>query len=168
MKTILIAAIGNQNQLGKDNKLLWNIPEDLAHFKAITSGSPIIMGRKTFESLPGVLPNRMHIVISNQKTHKFNNKYCDASFENLKYGLNYLQNSNINKAFIIGGGQIYKQALEENLVNEMYISHVDYNGEADTYFPKIKEEDWKKTLVSTHSSTETEPAWDLYHYYKRK
>lgn len=166
MKTILIAAIGNQNQLGKDNKLLWHIPEDLAHFKAITSGSPIIMGRKTFQSLPGILPNRKHIVITSKNIgHTHEVSYSNSLYASLKQ---CKSNKGINKVFIIGGGQIYKQSLEEELVDEMYISHVDYNGDADTYFPKIKEEDWKKTLVSTHSSTEAEPAWELYRYYKRK
>lgn len=152
MKIIIISAIGNNNQIGKDNKLLWNLPEDLEHFKNLTSGYPVIMGRKTFESLPFKLPNRLNCVITNAKTHKFGNKICDEIHNSLINAINSLSQYNYEKVFIIGGATIYKEAIDLRLVDEMYISEVNYNGDADTHFPTIFNEHWNSELISEYQN----------------
>ena len=141
----IIVAIGKNNEIGKNNKLLWHIPEDLKKFKKITSGKTVIMGRNTYESIGKPLPNRHNIVLSkNSKlfSNNFNEKLeiCDDFFEIVeKY-----KNSD-EEVFIIGGSQVYKKSLELGIVEKLYISHIDFSdNEADSYFPEIDCSMWKK------------------------
>ncbi len=137
----LISAIGKNNELGKDNKLLWHIPEDLKFFKNITLNKNIIKGINTYYSLPKVLPQRTHIVLTHQNINLdkdikiFNNlntllKYCSATKEEF---------------FVIGGAQIYEQML--NYVSKMYLTEILTTKEADVYFPSFKKEDWTSELL---------------------
>jgi len=129
----MIAVIGTKNELGCKNKLLWNLPEDLKHFKKITSGHTVIMGRKTFESIGFPLPNRKNIIITRDK--KYNTPNCEIvhNIENLakKY-----QNSG-EEVFIIGGGKIYQEFLKHS--DKLYLTLVDDSPTADTFFPEHKE-----------------------------
>lgn len=157
MKVKLIAAIGNQNQLGKDNKLLWHIPKDLELFKKLTSSSPIIMGRKTFESLPGILPNREHIVITGNFDIPKHSLVTYVS--SIHVAIDLLSSKEKDECWIIGGGEIYKQALEQNLVDELHISHVNYSGDADTFFPEIDYSKWELQAHLKHESFNKEPVF---------
>lgn len=139
----IIVAIGKNNEIGKNNKLLWHIPEDLKKFKKITLGKTVIMGRNTFESIGKPLPNRHNVVLS-KNLQNINNKknleICDDFSKIIKKYKN-----SVEEVFIIGGAQIYKKALELGIVEKLYISHIDFSDdEADTYFPEIDYNLWKK------------------------
>lgn len=126
----IVVAIANNNAIGVNNQLLAHIPGDLPRFKALTTGHTVIMGRKTFESLPkGALPNRRNIVISRNKTLQLPNCEIATSPEN---AIALLQND--EKAFIIGGGEIYKLFLEQ--AHQLYITQIEKDfPEADAFFP---------------------------------
>lgn len=155
MTKSLIVAHGNNNQIGLNNKLLWSIPEDLKNFKRITHGKTIIMGRKTFESLPGLLPDRYHIVVTSDPK--------DTDIPNLNYVHSIHQafadcrSHAEDEVFIIGGGQIYDEALP--YIDKMYISEVDYDGEADTFMPEYNESDWETLDEIKYEKTKSTPEW---------
>ena len=141
----IIVAIGNNNEIGKNNKLLWHIPEDLKKFKEITQGKTVIMGRNTYESIGKPLPDRHNIVLS-KDLKLFSNNYnekleiCDNFSEIVKK----YENSD-EEIFIISGAQVYKKALESGIVEKLYISHIDFSDDqADTYFSEIDYNMWKK------------------------
>lgn len=134
----LIVATAQNNVIGGDNKLLWHIPEDLKRFKSITSGNVIIMGRKTFESLPGVLPNRKHIVITRDKNYTVDNPNVEV-IHNFEQVINIFKNSP-DEAFIIGGGQIYNEVI--HTVDKIYLTKVLKNFQGDTVFPQIDYSLW--------------------------
>jgi dihydrofolate reductase len=129
----LIAGIGKNNELGKENKLLWHLSADLKHFKEITSGHTVIMGRKTFESLPnGPLPNRRNIVITRDTKYKAEGIEIVHS---LPEAIGLFKKSE-DEIFIIGGAEIYKQAME--YADKLYITHVEAEDkDADAFFPEI-------------------------------
>lgn len=135
----IIVAIAKNNVIGNDNKLIWHISEDLKRFKEITSGKTIVMGRKTFESLPGVLPNRKHIILTRDKNFKVNSECVEIiyDFDEL---LNKYKNSD-DEVFIIGGGEIYKQLLPYS--NKLYLTKINKDFDGDTYFPQINYNDFK-------------------------
>ena len=134
-KVSLIAAIDENSVLGKDNKLIWHLPEDLKRFKRLTTGHSIIMGRKTFESLPKALPNRHNIVVTrNQNYSKEGVTVChslEAAIECAK---------NDDQPFVIGGGQVYEQAIELADVIELTKIHAQFEG--DVFFPEIDLKKW--------------------------
>ena len=129
----IIVAIAENNIIGGDNKLLWHIPEDLKRFKAITSGNTIIMGRKTFESLPGVLPNRKHVIITRDENYSVDNENVEV-IHSLSQVINKYKNSS-EPAFIIGGGEIYKQLIHN--VDNLLLTKVFKSFDGDTSFPQI-------------------------------
>ncbi|HUD02738.1 MAG TPA: dihydrofolate reductase [Candidatus Paceibacterota bacterium] len=146
----IIAAIGQGRALGKNNELLWRIPDDLKRFKALTTGHPVIMGRKTFESLGKPLPNRTNIVIMYATENRANHPEYD--FENVMIANSLeeaIEKANVldEEIFIGGGAMIYTQALP--LADRLYLTLIDDKKDADVYFPayetiftkKIKEED---------------------------
>lgn len=148
MKTILIVATAQNNAIGKDNHLLWHLPADMKFFKEQTSGHTIITGRKNYESIPEKfrpLPNRTNIVVTRDKNYLATGAMVVNSLEE---AIEKAKNSGAEKCFIIGGGQIYKECLEKNLVDEMLITHVETNPDADTFFPGIEFEKWTKELIS--------------------
>lgn len=136
MKISIIAAIGKNNELGKNNALLWSLPADMAHFKKLTTGHTVIMGQKTFESIGRPLPNRKNIVLSLDKKFKPSGVEITNSIEKaIKMSKSALNTKN-KEIFVIGGGQIYK--LFMNIADKLYITHVDASfPEADTFFPEI-------------------------------
>jgi dihydrofolate reductase len=158
MKVILIAAIGKNNEIGLNNKLLWRSPSDLSSFKTITEGYPIIMGRKTFESLPGILPNRTHIIVTNKdKTLSVFNS-ADSVKSSILEAIKEASDFGSEKVFIIGGASIYKQALEQDLVDELIITHVDWSGYADTYI-HFDKSIWKYSKDLQSYNGEVGPCW---------
>lgn len=129
IKISLIAAIASGNRaLGKDNELIYKIPEDLKRFKSITSGHTVIMGRKTFESIGHALPNRNNIVITRDSNYIAPGCQIVSSLEEA------LQQAQDEEVFIIGGGQIYQEVI--NKANKLYLTIVEGNPEADTFFPE--------------------------------
>lgn len=160
MKVILIAAIGRNGEIGLNNKLLWKSPSDLAQFKAITEGYPIIMGHKTFQSLPGILPNRKHYVVTS-KLLIDNRVEPVHSIKDSLLGLQGL----CDKVFIIGGASIYKQALEQDLVDELIITHMNWEGEADTFL-RLDLSKWNFVDTLSSYSGEVGPTWSQKHYIK--
>lgn len=134
----IIAAISENNVIGKDNKLLWHLPEDLKRFKELTTDHTIIMGRKTFESLGRILPNRKHIVLTRDLGYNI-----DSDWVKVIHSIDEL-NGYINddeEHFVIGGALIYNQLLKDT--KKMYITKIYKKYEGDAYFPKINEEEWK-------------------------
>lgn len=134
-----IVAIANNNVIGKDNKLIWHLPEDLKRFKQITTGKNIIMGRKTFESLGRVLPNRKHIILCNDMEMDIDNENVEILDDISKLD-KYINSDEEN--FVIGGATIYKLLMP--YVNKLYITKINHDFEGDVYFPEIKEAEWKE------------------------
>ena len=143
----LIAAIGKNNELGKGNRLLWHMPADMKHFREVTVGHPIIMGRKTFESLGRPLPNRRNIVITRDKTYTSHGVYIVNSLEEA-----IEQIKDEDEVFIIGGAEIYKQAI--NIADKLDITEIDTTDEtADVFFPAIGVE-WQEVSRENHETDE--------------
>ncbi|MGB1307921.1 MAG: dihydrofolate reductase [Oceanihabitans sp.] len=136
--TIIVAA-GENNAIGKDNKLIWHLRDDLIRFKKLTSSHHIIMGRKTFESFPKPLPNRTHVVITRQENYQAPEGVILVN--SLEKAIAIAKED--QQPFIIGGGEIYKQAMA--LVDKIEITRVHETFEADTFFPEIDTKIWKKT-----------------------
>lgn len=138
---VIVAAVARNRAIGKDNQLLWHIPEDMAHFKALTAGHAVIMGRKTWESLPPrfrPLPGRRNIVISRQADYDAPGAEIAGSLENA-----LAKASTATVAFVIGGEQIYRQAMP--VTDRLEITEVDLEPEADAWFPEIPAGDWVET-----------------------
>lgn len=138
MEKSIIVAISDNNAIGRDNQLLWHISEDLRFFKRTTLGSPVIMGRKTYESIGRPLPKRVNIVVS----RGFNTGEEVAVAASLEDAFKVAEDTNLEKCFVIGGGQIYSQALP--LVDSLIVTHVHTVIEdADTFFPEIDPDIWQ-------------------------
>ena len=144
----IIAAAAENNALGKDNQLVWHLPEDFKRFKSLTSGHYIIMGRKTFESFPKPLPNRTHVIISRQKDYQAPEGCIVVS--DLQEAINACPKD--EEVFIIGGGQIYKQSID--LVDKIDLTRVHTTVEADTFFPEIDETKWELIFEEFHPKDE--------------
>lgn len=151
-KIALIAALAENNAIGNENKLLYWIPEDLKRFKALTTGHTIVMGRRTFESLPkGALPNRRNIVLSRQPGIIFPGAECYASLEEA------LQHCQADETvFIIGGASVYHEALP--MSDLLYLTHIDHTpATADAFFPKIDPHVWIQKNRDAHPVDEKHP-----------
>ena len=143
----IIAAAGSNNELGKDNDLVWHLPDDFKRFKKLTTGHHIIMGRKTFQSFPKPLPNRVHLVITRNKDyHPEGAIIVHSMAEALEVS------KNDNQAFIIGGGEIYKIGME--IADKIELTRVNGSFEADTFFPEISSENWKLASEEFHLKDE--------------
>lgn len=143
----LIAAVAENNALGKNNQLLWHLPDDFKRFKTITSGHHIIMGRKTFESFPKPLPNRTHIIVTRQKDYLPEGCIVVNSLEAA------IASCPLDKEnFIIGGGEIYKQSLA--IADKIDITKVHFSFDADTFFPEIDLNYWSLVHNEFHSKDE--------------
>jgi dihydrofolate reductase len=157
----IIAALGTNNELGKDNDLIWRLPEDLKRFKKLTSGHHIIMGRKTFESIGKPLPNRTSVIITRDENYTVDNCLTANSLEE---ALDLAKKD--ESPFIIGGAQIYNQALK--VATNLEITYVHHEFEADVFFPKIDLTLWEETSRELHKTDDKH----LYDYsfvsYKRK
>jgi dihydrofolate reductase len=144
---IMIAAVAENNALGKNNDLLWHLPNDFKRFKEITSGHHIIMGRKTFESFPKPLPNRTHVIITRQNDFEYEG--C-VVVQNIEKALSVCPiNENL---YIIGGGEIYQQSI--SFADQLDITRVHHSFDADVYFPEIDPEIWELTSETFHQKDE--------------
>ena len=133
----IIVAIAKNNAIGKDNRLLWHLSDDLKRFRKLTDGHTLIMGRNTFLSLPnGALPNRRHIVISDIPDESF--KGCEMA-RSIEEAIELA--GELDECFIIGGGMVYSQFLP--VAGKLYLTQVDQSFEADTFFPEINFRQWK-------------------------
>jgi dihydrofolate reductase len=145
----LIAGVSKNNVIGGGNTLLWNLPADMKHFREITSGHTVIMGRKTFESIGRTLPNRRNIVITRDKNYTRDDIEVVNSIEEalrlvgLEQGKEFEENQDEVEVFIIGGGEIYKQAIDK--AQKLYITEVHQDFEGDTLFPEIDKKKWQET-----------------------
>lgn len=146
--TTIVVAMGEKNEIGADNKLLWHLPKDLKHFKDLTSGHPVIMGRKTYESIGKALPNRTNIVISRKKDWFQEGILIVGS---IKEALKFAKKID-EEVFIIGGGNIYEQTMEK--ADKLEVTLVKTELKADIYFPKIDPKVWKKTNEIFHEKDE--------------
>lgn len=146
--TTIVVAMGEKNEIGFENQLLWHLPKDLKHFKEITSGHPVIMGRKTYESIGKPLPNRTNIVVS-RKTDWFEEGILIVG--SIKEAVKFAKKID-EDVFIIGGGKIYEQTMD--VVDKLEVTLVKADLEADTFFPKIDPKIWKKTDEICHEKDE--------------
>jgi len=144
----IIAAASENNVLGKNNSLIWQIPADLIRFKKLTTGHAIIMGRKTFESMGRALPNRRNIIVTRNKNYQAENiEICHS----IKEALYLVRND--SQPFIIGGGEIYSQSMDLADVIELTRVHSQFDG--DTFFPQISDNKWK--LIKEQNSDTLTP-----------
>lgn len=162
MNITLIAAIGKNHELGKDNKLIWSIPEDLNFFRDNTIGKPIIMGLNTLNSLPRLLPNRRHIVLTHREISLDPSIMIFHSIEEL---LKYLELLD-EEVMVIGGAQIYAQMIE--YANKMLLTEINKTAESDVYFPNFSQSDWNRELISSHSYKDIEYKHAVYTRKKSK
>lgn len=166
MKINLIVACGNDGQIGLNNKLLWHIPEDFKNFKKLTSNHVIIMGRNTFESLPGMLPDRIHIVISSKDLERKENLYVVKSLEEAIEKAKEFLYFKEEQVWVIGGGKVYQECLEKKLIDRIYLSLVDYNGPADTYINLYYLNNFNLIFSEKYNETEKTPKWEFKIYKK--
>lgn len=143
----MIAAVAENNALGMDNKLIWHLSDDLKRFKNLTKGHHVIMGRKTFESMPKALPNRTNVVITRQAEYSAENAHV---VNTLEAALALAQED--DRPFIIGGGEIYRQGLAFANCIELTRVHDDF--EADTFFPEIDTAVWREVWRENHDKDE--------------
>jgi len=155
MEIIIIAATGRKRELGLSGKIPWNIPEDLQNFKKLTMGHHIIMGRKTYESLGRPLPGRVNLVISSSMSPISGVKV----FKTLDEALSFARNNGETEAFICGGSKVYEEALKK--ATFIYLSQVDYEGDADTFFPEFDPNDWEPVMKTGEHESVSRQKWCL-------
>ena len=157
----IIAAAANNNVIGNNNKLIWHIPKDLIRFKELTLNHAVIMGRKTFESLPNPLPNRLNIVVTRNINYNNNGIVVCKS---IKEALTHCKND--SQPFIIGGGEIYTQTI--SIVDKIELTRVYKDYEGDAYFPEIPEEKFELVKEETNESNGDEKIIYSFLTYKKK
>lgn len=167
MKTSIIAAVAENGVIGKDQDLAWHLPADMQFFKETTAGRTVIMGRKNYESIPHrfrPLPKRTNIVITRDPSYEAPGCHVVHS---LHAAVRLAKSLGEHHAFIIGGGEIYRLAIEEEKADDLYITEVHAAVNGDTYFPKIDEEKWKKQEIGRHEKDEKHAyPFTIYHYRK--
>ena len=148
----VIVAMAQNRVIGLNNQMPWHLPADLAWFKKNTLNKPVIMGRKTFESIGRPLPNRHNIVISRQ-IESIDNKISNVSWvKSIDEAISLAQKQQPDEVFIIGGGNIYKQVLP--LIDRLYLTHIDAELQGDTYFPDYLPEQWQVIYQQDHQADE--------------
>lgn len=158
----LIAAIGKNNELGKANTLLWEMPADMQHFRDTTRGHTVIMGQKTFESIGRPLPNRRNIVVTRDNSFKHEGVEISNSLEDT---IKSFKNSK-EEVFVIGGGQIYKQTMND--ADRLYITHVGAAfKDADTFFPEIIRVVWNEISHEEHKKDSENPFNYIFSIYEK-
>lgn len=149
MKLSIIVAVAENGVIGHNNQLIWHLPEDLKMFKRLTSGHPIIMGRKTFDSIGKPLPNRTSIIIT--KNPEFQIEGC-ITVHSLEEAIEAANEIEENEAFIIGGAEIYRLALP--FADTIYLTEVHHSFEGDTFFPAIDKDIWEEVNRTDHDVDE--------------
>ena len=145
----IIVAIANNNVIGKDNKLIWHLPEDLKRFKRLTTNHTIIMGRRTFESLGRILPDRKHVILCNDMEMNIDDENVEV-LEDISELEDYISSDEEN--FVIGGATIYKLLMP--YANKLYITKINESFDGDVYFPEIDEKTWK--IIETEKGIKDE------------
>lgn len=148
----IIVAIANDNVIGKDNKLIWHLPEDLKRFKSLTTEHTIIMGRKTFESLGRILPNRKHVILCNDMEMNIDNENVEI-LEDISMLKKYIDSDEEN--FVIGGATIYKLLMP--YADKLYITKINESFDGDVYFPEINENEWQEVKREKGLKNEENP-----------
>lgn len=150
-----IAAMGKNRVIGHNNRMLWHLPLEFQYFKNTTMGHHLIMGRKTFESIPGVLPGRTTLVVTRQTDYTAKGAHVVHSLEE---AIQLARAQGDTECFIAGGAQIYKQAMP--LVDKLYLTEVDYDQEGDAYFPTFDDIPWKLIEEKSYAQSENNAhAW---------
>ena len=162
MLSIIVAKASN-NVIGKNNSLIWHLPEDLKRFKSLTTGHTIIMGRKTFESLGRVLPNRKHVILCNDMEMNIENENVEV-LEDISMLDKYINSEEEN--FIIGGATIYRLLMP--YANKMYITEINQEFDGDVTFPEINKDEWKVIDIEKGLKDEKNPYDYNYVTYVRK
>jgi len=145
----LVVAAANNNAIGKDNQLLWHLPNDMRHFKNVTWGLPVIMGRKTFESLGKPLAGRKNIVLTKQNGWNAEGTIAVKSLDNALF---LAKEMDVKEVMVIGGGEIYRMAFEK--ANRIYLTRVDASPEGDTFFPTLNPRRWRLTSQKNYEADE--------------
>ena len=159
----IIVAVAKNNVIGKDNKLIWHLPEDLKRFKRLTTNHTIIMGRRTFESLGRVLPNRKHVILCNDQEMNIDDENVEV-LEDISMLDSYINSDEEN--FVIGGATIYKLLLP--YAKKLYITHINEEFDGDVYFPEISKDIWEVESTEKGLKNEENPFDYEYVIYKRK
>ena len=147
MKVALIVAIDAERGIGKNNDLMWHLPNDMKFFKDTTQNQIVVMGRKNYDSIPEKyrpLPNRLNVVLT--RNTDFQAPDCKV-FTSLEACFEYFKHETEKTIFIIGGGEIYKMALESGRIEEMYVTYIDKIYGADTFFPLFNDKEWKSEEI---------------------
>jgi dihydrofolate reductase len=156
MKYALIVALGRKNEIGKNNDLVWHLPRDMKFFKDTTAGHTVVMGRKNWESIPEKfrpLPNRQNIVLTRNENYSAPGAIVIKNFNDIPS----VVNDKNDKCFIIGGAQVYKLALTDGNLEEMFITYVDETFDADTHFPEFNKAEWNEETMLTYEKDEKNP-----------
>ena len=162
-KISIIAAVADNYAIGKSNNLPWYLPADLSHFKKLTTGHVIVMGKRTFASLPnGPLPNRKNVVLTSVMSEGVNEGYFEA--DSLEDALFLCEHE--EQVFIIGGATVYRQSIDK--VDYMYITWIHQDFAADTYFPAIDFNQWEEVSHDDHSADKNNEYAYTFSEYKRK
>ena len=141
----LIAALSDNRVIGCDNALPWHLPADLAHFKRLTMGKPIVMGRRTWESLPGLLPHRTHLVVTRNPGYRVDGGTVVHSIEQaIEFA------GDVNEVMVVGGAELYRQCLP--LVSRMYLTFVHTQVDGDATFPDYPASEWCETARESHAA----------------
>ncbi len=168
MKRTIVVAKSNNNAIGKDNDLLWHLPDDFRFFKQVTLDHVVILGRKTFDSLPGLLPRRTFVIITRQEDYQAPEGHYAVNSLEAALELCEVQRQE-GEVYIAGGGTIYKESLEKGLVDTMHITEVMAEIEGgDTFFPEFNKSEWKETERVHHPIDEKHQfAFDFVTYEKK-
>ncbi|HHQ4711328.1 type 3 dihydrofolate reductase [Aeromonas veronii] len=152
MKISMIAAMAHDRVIGKDNQMPWHLPADLAHFKRVTLGKPVLMGRKTFESIGRPLPGRRNLVISRNPDYQAEGIEVVGSVE---AALALLAGSSVEELMVIGGGHLYAEMLPN--ADCLYLTRIDLAVEGDTRFPAFDDGQWQRVDCESHPADEKNP-----------
>ena len=146
----IIAALSDNRVIGRDNRLPWRMPADLAHFKRLTMGRPIVMGRRTWESLPGLLPHRTHVVVTRDRDYRAEGALVVHSVAEAMATA-----GDADQLFVVGGANLYAQTLP--LATRMYLTYVHEVIDGDTRFPTFEEDEWVEVSRARHAADERNP-----------
>lgn len=167
MRISLIVAMDRERGIGKNNDLMWHLPADMKFFKETTTGQIVVMGRKNYESIPErfrPLPNRENVVLTRNTDYRAEG--CKV-FHSLEDCLSFYDGETERTVYIIGGGEIYRQALELDVIQEMYITHIDSVFGADTFFKEFDEEKWMiNEILNWPKDEKNEAGFRIRHYIK--
>lgn len=160
----LIVSVSENNVIAKDGKIPWTLKDDMLFFKKLTTPHVLIMGRKTFESLPKVLPQRVHIIVTRDKNYNISDDNCYV-LNILDEAIDFARTFLGKEIFIIGGGTIYEQTIKKRIVKKIYLTRVKATIEGDTFFPEISPNEWKELNRTSYPQNErNQYAFDIIEY----